>query len=292
MSFTNRGLVAHVKKALSEKWGYVYGTYGKILTDVVLNQKLKQYPDNIQKYLDFIKSNWMGRRTADCVGLIKSYIWWNGGNIKYSSDIDVSANGMRNKATEKGLISTIPELPGVCVWKNGHIGVYIGNGWVIESRGTKQGVILSPLKGTGSAGWTEWLKCPFIIYEEIAGLMRGDRGEDVKSLQTNLNSIGYSLVVDGSFGSATEGALMDFQLKNQIISTGIADSSTIDAINKKLQVSRQLTWQEIIDKVGAAPDWKQAINTAVSMANADGSLGEIEILRFLPELIVKIYYSK
>jgi len=292
MSFTNRGLVAHVKKALNEKWGYVYGTIGQILTPAILDYKAKQYPGNVTKYLDFIKSNWMGRRTADCVGLIKSYIWWNGGNIKYSPDTDVSANGMRNKATEKGLISTIPELPGVCVWKNGHIGVYIGNGWVIESRGTKQGVILSPLKGTGSAGWTEWLKCPFITYEEITGLMRGDKGDDVKSLQTNLNSIGYSLVVDGSFGSATEGALMDFQLKNQIIPTGIADSSTIDAINKKLQVSRQLTWQEIIDKVGAAPDWKQAINTAVSMANADGSLGEIEILRFLPELIVKIYYSK
>jgi len=164
VKLTNIGLVEHAKRALKESWGYVYGTYGKILTDVLLNQKLKQYPDNVQKYLDFIKGNWLGRRTADCVGLIKSYVWWDGNDVKYDSKTDVSANGMFDLAKRKGTLDTIPEVPGLCVWRNGHIGIYIGNGQVIESKGTKYGVVQTPLRGTGSNNWTHWLECPFIEY--------------------------------------------------------------------------------------------------------------------------------
>ena len=51
---TNLGLVEHCKKALAERWGYVYGTYGKVLTMELFNQKLKQYPTNIEKYKDYI----------------------------------------------------------------------------------------------------------------------------------------------------------------------------------------------------------------------------------------------
>jgi hypothetical protein len=167
--FTNTGLVEHVKKALKEKWGYVYGTFGQVLTEAILKQKLAQYPDNINKYLDFIRSNWMGKRTADCVNLIKSYLWWKDGNPVYSTKYDVSADGMFNASKEKGLIKDLPEIPGVCVWRKGHIGIYIGGGQVIESKGTKYGVVQTPLKGEGSNAWTHWLKCPFIVYDEIEG---------------------------------------------------------------------------------------------------------------------------
>lgn len=164
MKYTNNGLVDHVKKALSEKWGYVYGTIGQILTEGILKQKQAQYPKNINPYIDFIRKNWMGRRTADCVNLIKSYLWWYGSGPVYSTTYDVSANGMCNAATEKGPVNEIPEIPGICVWRNGHIGVYIGNGQVIESKGTKYGVVQTPLFGKGANTWTHWLKCPYIHY--------------------------------------------------------------------------------------------------------------------------------
>jgi hypothetical protein len=72
---------------------------------------------------------------------------------------------MYEKASEKGEIINIPDTPGLCLWKKGHIGVYIGDGQVIESRGTMHVVIQSPLTGVGSAGWTHWLKCPYIQYD-------------------------------------------------------------------------------------------------------------------------------
>ena len=57
---------------------------------------------------------------------------------------------------------TIPDTPGLAVWKPGHIGVYIGNGEVIEAMGTKYGVVKTQLQGRG---WTHWLEIPYIAYE-------------------------------------------------------------------------------------------------------------------------------
>ena len=37
--------------------------------------KLQQYPEGVGSYADFIQANWVGSRTADCVGLIKGYGW-------------------------------------------------------------------------------------------------------------------------------------------------------------------------------------------------------------------------
>lgn len=161
--YTNIGLVEHAKMALKERWGYVYGTFGSVLTEQLLKDKLKQYPSNVVAYESFIRANWMGKMVTDCVGLIKSYLWWNGVKAVYSSLYDVSANGMYERAKEKGPISTMPEIPGLCVWRTGHIGVYIGNGEVIEARGTKYGVVKTKIK---ERTFTHWLKCPFIIYEE------------------------------------------------------------------------------------------------------------------------------
>lgn len=54
-----------------------------------------------------------------------------------------------------------------------------------------------------------------------------------------------------------------------------------------------LNWKEILQKVSNNPDeWETAINAAVAAAKADGSLGTLEIFKFLPELIEKTYNSR
>lgn len=163
----NLGLSRHVQKAAYEEWGYVLGTYGQILTPSLLDYKLNQYPE-IRKYEDYIREQYLKKkkRTADCVGLIKSYIWWKDDNPVYDSRTDVDADTMFGLAVEKGDISTLPEIEGICVYKRGHTGVYIGNDTVIEAKGTKYGVVKTPLKGSGATAWTHWYKCPFITYIE------------------------------------------------------------------------------------------------------------------------------
>lgn len=159
-------LVVYVTNAWQSGWGYVWGTYGQVLTPELFQYKLTQYPEGVGQYADFIRNNWVGKRTADCVGLIKGYGWLNNETmeIEYGSNgmPDIGANQMYYNARHSGSIDTIPEVPGLAVWKPGHIGVYIGNGEVIEAMGTKYGVVKTQLQGRG---WTHWLEIPYIAYE-------------------------------------------------------------------------------------------------------------------------------
>ena len=157
----NVGMTEHAQKALKEKWGYFYGTYGQIGTQSLLDAKCKQYPTVYNSILYDGRTvyqhaqQWIGGRVADCIGLMKSYIWWD--NAKngpvYNSKTDKGANSTYSEATKKGDITTIPETHGVLVWKEGHIGVYIGNGKVIEARGTAYGVVETNLH---ERSWTNW----------------------------------------------------------------------------------------------------------------------------------------
>ena len=163
----NLDLVIWAEYAADRGWGYVYGTYGTVLSESLLTAKMEQYPDEVSTKEQFIRENWLGKRTADCVGLIKGYAWFN----TVSQDTEIGANGMQdlgandmyNAASEKGEISTIPETPGLAVWKDGHIGIYIGDGNVVEAYGTERGVIRTAL---ADGGWTHWLKVPNINYVE------------------------------------------------------------------------------------------------------------------------------
>lgn len=159
-------LAAYAINAWQSGWGYVWGTYGQVLTEKLFASKLQQYPEGVGSYADFIRANWLGGRTVDCVGLIKSYGWLDAetGELHYGTNgmPDVGANQMYYNAAVSGTIDTIPDTPGLAVWHDGHIGVYIGNGEVIEAMGTKYGVVKTKLAGRG---WTHWLQVPYISYD-------------------------------------------------------------------------------------------------------------------------------
>ena len=161
----NLDLVAYAVSAWENGWGYVWGTYGSVLTDSLFASKLAQYPDGVGSYEDFIRENWLGGRTTDCVGLIKGYGWLDISDMSIGYGIngmpDVGADQMYANATVKGDMSSMPDTPGLAVWHSGHIGVYIGNGEVVEAMGTKYGVVKTKLS---ERSWTAWLEVPYINY--------------------------------------------------------------------------------------------------------------------------------
>ena len=161
----NLDIVKWAFHAQESGWGYVYGTYGSVLNETLLTSKISQYPDEVGSYEDFIRQHWLGKRTADCVGLIKGYSWYDTETARIQIGAngmpDISANAMFENASEKGSIDTIPEIPGLAVWHEGHIGIYIGNGEVIQAANTNDGVIRTPI---GQSGWTHWMKIPYIQY--------------------------------------------------------------------------------------------------------------------------------
>ncbi|NES64082.1 MAG: peptidoglycan-binding protein [Okeania sp. SIO2D1] len=57
-------------------------------------------------------------------------------------------------------------------------------------------------------------------------IARGSRGNDVERLQMTLNEMGYSLVVDGIFGSNTEAAVKEFQKNSRLEVDGIVGPLT------------------------------------------------------------------
>ena len=163
---TAAGLVEHMKKGLAAGNGYVWGTFGQVLTEGVLKSKVTQYPQEVGGKLDIIKSKWMGKTVTDCVGAIKFYLWLDdAGKVQYDSKTDRSAGGMLKAASVKGPIATMPNRPGlaVCVDPT-HIGVYIGDGKVIEANSTAKGWIMTPLRGLHATKWTHWCEVPGIDY--------------------------------------------------------------------------------------------------------------------------------
>lgn len=163
----NLDLAQWAIEAQDAGWGYVWGTYGHVLTRSYFEAKLEQYPEGVGNYADFIKANWLGKRTADCVGLVKGYCWFD----PVAQSIGYGINGMPDIATEqmidwcheKGSMDTMPEIPGLLLWMNGHVGIYIGDGYAIEAMGTRYGVVKTEVAGRG---WLKWGKLPCIEYIE------------------------------------------------------------------------------------------------------------------------------
>lgn len=67
----------------------------------------------------------------------------------------------------------------------------------------------------------------YIVSMKPISLRRGMWGENVKNLQHELNTLGYFLSEDGSFGAMTEKAVIDYQMKNKLVSDGIAGPKTL-----------------------------------------------------------------
>ena len=166
----NHDLVKWCENAYANGWGYVYGGYGQICTEQYLDQQASLFPGNNEAggEMRAVGEKWMGKRVVDCIGLIKSYAWYNAdsGEIVAGSNgfTDCGANSIWSNVTASGPISNMPDAPGLAVWMDGHIGVYVGNGEVIEAQGTAYGVVKTQLK---NRGWTKWLKIPNIKYVEV-----------------------------------------------------------------------------------------------------------------------------
>ncbi len=153
------------------------GTFGHKATESLLRQKEMQYPD-YYKADDFISQ--YGQKVHDCSGLIKGYLFCKDAESFYSSyDIEIDTGINYDNCTEKGELEDMPDIPGILLFKPGHVGVYIGNGKVIEARGHDYGVVETNLVGRG---WTKWGKCKFIEYVDDINVTDFQDGQELEAL--------------------------------------------------------------------------------------------------------------
>lgn len=148
---TGAGLVSFCRDALNAGCGYVYGAYGQICTLSLRQYYARQYPDYdlAGGPMFTAAAKWDGRRVVDCSGLISYYLTVSG----YGQNPPRRVLVHYTQAKQIAPIGSLPEVPGTLLWQPGHVGVYIGNGRVIEARGTVYGVVETPLNGRG---WKKW----------------------------------------------------------------------------------------------------------------------------------------
>lgn len=237
--FTNIEWVKWLREQARLKRPYWYGTCHYECTESLLARKAKQYPEHygksrIPRYSEDIKNSQI---CGDCVGAaIKGAVWSLLGAQETKSGSngcpDKSADGMFSYCKAQGMdwggIDSIPDEPGIAVRYSGHVGVYVGDGEVVEWRGFAYGCVVTRLK---DRKWTHWYRIPWAEYAAPAQpdasveinalgsrlLKLGRKGEDVRTLQEMLIGLGYDLSrygADGDYGGETEKAVMDFQRDN------------------------------------------------------------------------------
>lgn len=252
---TSEGLVAWAKQAYEDGWVYWYGTCGYECTTGLLNRKTNQYPDHYtsNRRAAYEKHIAAGKVCGDCIGLFKSYAWDKDDDID-TRESSYGSNGQPDKGAKqalnackvKGKIDTIPEIPGLAVWTKtgGHIGLYVGNGEVIELRGYGKNIQWNKLR---DRAFTTWGLYPYTQYtaeqEAVAKaaanivaadtLRKGSKGAAVKELQELLLAHGYTLPkygADGDYGDETVDAVKEFQKANGLEIDGICGPKTWAAL--------------------------------------------------------------
>ena len=143
---TAKGLVSYVKTKIGNP--YLYGfkqnyAWNRTCTKDNYNNLKKTYGSMV--WNSDVKC--VGKHPCDCSGLISAYTGILRGSSEYKST-----------ATKVLPIKDIKKaVPGCALWMQGHIGVYIGNGYYIAKDGSAYGCRKAKISANG---WTHilWLK--------------------------------------------------------------------------------------------------------------------------------------
>ena len=177
-------LIAKFQYALDNNWGYVLGAWHTMWTQALQNQKVQYMINNYgsnwkttgkgdkQYYNALNCGKWIGHWVTDCSGL---FYWafkelggymYHGSNTmwkSYCTDKGKLVNGKRDDGQEL--------KPGSAVFvckdnsNRSHVGLYIGNGKVIEAAGQSSGVCTSDLT---NKKWAEWAELKGVDYSGSA----------------------------------------------------------------------------------------------------------------------------
>lgn len=192
-----------VSTVFLRSYHYVYGmkeSYNPLTQqrlDILARDNKSIYDANyIKKAKKFI-----GQRCIDCSGLV--CVIWGISDIGSSQIADLPSK----KPMEYALIDAKRDKLkwGDCVWKRGHVGIYIEDGKVLEAKGINEGVRISTLENT------PWIyairKKDLHLYDHIGWNKEKDgrwwfsygesKGEYFEGCTVNIGDKAYSFDNDG-----------------------------------------------------------------------------------------------
>lgn len=242
---STQALIEKFKYALDNDWGYIWGTAG-IMWTAAKQQLLEQTTDVDRKSGRLYGKKWIGHTVADCSGLFSWAFKQLGGYMYHGSNTMWDKYCTAKGELIKGKRDDGKELkPGTAIFthnseRRGHVGLYIGDGWVIEASGTINGVIRSKIT---ISKWVEWGELKGVDYGTadpdvitdpddnmtLGTIRKGDKGPVVKYAQQLLLDRGYKLPkygADGDYGSETVAAVKAFQKDWGLTQDGIIGPKT------------------------------------------------------------------
>lgn len=195
-----------------------------------------------------------GTRQFDCCGLYKCFMWhdYHTKNAKFygKTQKDLNCEGLLAEAKEKGPIKTIPEIPGVLVYMKGHMGIYIGEGKVLEATAKKYngkyGKIYKTYfknKKKGCDGkrntWTHWFKSPYLQYKKPKTRIyfkEGDTdpfiGEVASFMRQTFPLYTKKQALGDYFGPYIKASITEFQKRSKIKISQAIDEETLKELTK------------------------------------------------------------
>lgn len=271
-----QAIVDQFRTFLADQWGYIWGATGILWTESRQKQKVNymvsKYGTGWQNNSEAKQDNyysaalygekWIGHYVVDCAGAIRRAFLnlgcdkvHSGCNLIWNNDLSAKGQLKDGKRTDGFEL-----LPGTAVFvykektRNfSHVGMYVGDGKVIEAQGTKVGVVETSVT---LSKWTHWGEIKYAEYHEQPSptptpeptptptptptpgtdkptLRKGDKGQYVMQAQMLLIQRGYTLPkygCDGKFGNETLEAVKAFQKANGLTADGVIGQKTWAAL--------------------------------------------------------------
>lgn len=246
------------------KWVYGMSCYGQRLQAEYARLKSSWYytvknPSGFKK-LTALYNAGANPRLYDCHGIVDGFRMDDitTDEIEFDPSLDTSANYEMERVKATGVLgkdygpidANMKDNAGYGYWKDGHFGVGVGDGLVIDIWNTGYP---ARKRDQTLGNWTNWLRCYGIAYEGedmIVICKRGDGSskapdKNVMAMQSGLVKLKYKMInddgkefgADGSYGGATANGLNQFLTDRNIASNGDtyddrANSLMLDALCK------------------------------------------------------------
>lgn len=288
-------------KRCKEEVGYIEKSSAKNLLDKILNKGTANYT----KYSEDI--NKLGLKGCQGQPWCATYQFWQEiqefgletalkhWNMTKSTYVGYNCFSTYNKFNAAGKVSKTPQLGALVIFTSSHMGrvtkisgntfytnegntsakTYDRNGGMVAEK--SYSITDSKIKGfciidyeenkTASSTNSATVNTSARNY-----LMKGDKGSNVKTLQENLNYIGYSCgTADGIFGTKTDTAVRNFQKNNGLTVDGKFGSKSevkLTALVNSKKNAQNVTQTTTYTKTQFIKDVQSAIGTT-----ADGIVG-------------------
>lgn len=281
-------MIDFVKQEAARGSIYVWGAQGQrggqITEDWI--RKMETSATNANRAISLWKKN-KGKYDPnmigafDCSGLIGACLNANG-----NAGFDDTADGYRNRCVsiDKGALQAGDLVFEYSNGKSGHVGVYIGDGKVIEARGRDYGVVETDLN---ARNWKKYGRPDFMYTDGNAPaapskptytkksfildhvVKKGSKEAVVGSIQNNLKAIGYDIGtagpngdgIDNNFGTKTDAAVRDVQKNGGVTVDGQVGKNTAPLLGG--------TWAEKSAPAASIPELTRNLKLTSPMMRGD-----------------------